>query len=282
MKKYRMAPAMLIVSTLIAGCSSMPTTTSLLDTARRDYLTAQNNPAVVSMAALELKQAGEALDQANNASSKRAAKEDIDHWAYIAKQRTAVAQEVAKQKTAELAIANATKERDQIRLQQRTLELNKARQAEAEALNKAQLAELRARQVEAQLTDLAAKKTERGLVVTLGDVLFSSGSTQPKSGGIRSVQKVGEILKENPQRVVAIEGFTDNTGNANRNQILSEQRANAVRDLLLQMGISSDRITARGYGQEFPIADNNTATGRQLNRRVEIIISDNSGKITPR
>jgi outer membrane protein OmpA-like peptidoglycan-associated protein len=282
MKKYRMTPAMLIVGTLIASCSSIPTTTSLLEAARRDYLAAQNNPAVASLAPLELKQAGEALDQANNASIHRNPVENIDHWAYIAKQRTAIAQEVAKQKTAESAIANAAKERDQIRLQQRTLEANKARQAEAAALSQAQEAETRARQLEAQLKELAAKKTERGLVVTLGDVLFSSGSAIPKSGGIRSVQKIADVLMQNPQRVVAIEGFTDNTGSASRNQALSEQRANAVRDLLLQRGISNNRITTRGYGPEFPIADNNTAAGRQLNRRVEIVISDNGGKIAPR
>jgi len=79
-----------------------------------------------------------------------------------------------------------------------------------------------------------------------------------------------------------VEGFTDSTGSDSYNQELSDRRANAVRMALIDMGISSDRVTTHGYGEAFPVGGNDTAAGRQSNRRVEIIISDSKGNIAPR
>jgi len=165
--------------------------------------------------------------------------------------------------------------------------------AERQAANDAQLnaqaarqqtqdAESRARLLEAQLKDLEAKKTDRGMVITLGDVLFDTNQAQLKSGGMRNVQKLADFFKQYPQRKVMIEGFTDSTGGNIRNQVLSDERAYSVRTALLGMGISTDRISSRGYGESYPVAGNDTAAGRQLNRRVEIIVSDDSGNIAPR
>ena len=120
------------------------------------------------------------------------------------------------------------------------------------------------------------------MVITLGDVLFDNNRAQLKSGGMRNVQKLADFFKQYPQRNVMVEGFTDSTGSHSRNQELSDQRANSVREALLGMGIGTDRITSRGYGESYPVAGNDTAAGRQQNRRVEIIISDNSGNIAPR
>ncbi len=143
-------------------------------------------------------------------------------------------------------------------------------------------AESRSQQLEAQLKEMEAKKTDRGMVITLGDVLFDTNQSQLKSGGMRNVQKLADFFKQYPQRNVMIEGFTDSVGSNSRNQELSDQRANSVRVALLGMGIGPDRITARGFGESYPVAGNDTAAGRQLNRRVEIIVSDNSGNIAPR
>ena len=99
---------------------------------------------------------------------------------------------------------------------------------------------------------------------------------------MRNVQKLADFFKQYPQRKVMIEGFTDSTGSDTRNQELSDQRAYSVRTALLGMGIGADRITSRGYGESYPVAGNDTAAGRQLNRRVEIIVSDDSGNIAPR
>lgn len=143
-------------------------------------------------------------------------------------------------------------------------------------------AEGRARQLEARLSEMEARKTERGMVITLGDVLFDTNMARLKSGGMRNVQKLADFFKQYPQRNVMIEGFTDSTGSTGRNQELSDERADSVRVALLDMGISADRMTSRGYGESYPVAGNDTASGRQLNRRVEIVVSDDNGRIAPR
>ena len=159
---------------------------------------------------------------------------------------------------------------------------NEAQLSAQAARQKAQDAESRSRQLEAQLKELEAKKTNRGMVITLGDVLFDTNQAQLKSGGMRNVQKLADFFKQYPQRKVMIEGFTDSTGSNSRNQELSDNRANSVRTALLDMGVSPDRIASRGYGESYPVAGNDTASGRQLNRRVEIIVSDDTGIIAPR
>jgi outer membrane protein OmpA-like peptidoglycan-associated protein len=143
-------------------------------------------------------------------------------------------------------------------------------------------AEGRTRQLELQLTALEAKKTNRGMVITLGDVLFDTDKAQLKSGGMRNVQKLADFFKQYPQRRVMIEGFTDSTGGLSHNQELSNNRASSVRTALLDMGVGTERMSSRGYGESYPVAGNDTAAGRQLNRRVEIIVSDENGNIAPR
>ena len=120
------------------------------------------------------------------------------------------------------------------------------------------------------------------MVITLGDVLFGTNKAQLKSGGTRSLQKLAGFLKQYPQRKAQVEGYTDSTGGADYNQELSDRRANAVRTSLVDMGISNDRITTRGYGKESPVASNDTAAGRQMNRRVEIILSEDNSHVSSR
>jgi len=143
-------------------------------------------------------------------------------------------------------------------------------------------AQSRAILLEQQLRELEAKKTDRGMVVTLGDVLFDTNEAQLKSGGMRNVQKVADFFRQYPQRTVLIEGFTDSTGSDGLNQQLSDRRAGAVRTALLDMGMGAERITSRGYGESYPVAGNDTAAGRQMNRRVELVVSDDNGVIVPR
>jgi len=143
-------------------------------------------------------------------------------------------------------------------------------------------AQSRAILLEQQLREMEAKKTDRGMVVTLGDVLFDTNEAQLKSGGMRNVQKVADFFRQYPQRTVLIEGFTDSTGSDGLNQQLSDRRAGAVRTALLDMGMGAERITSRGYGESYPVAGNDTAAGRQMNRRVELVVSDDNGMIVPR
>ena len=137
-------------------------------------------------------------------------------------------------------------------------------------------------QLNAQLAELNAKKTDRGMVVTIGDVLFDTNQSQIKSGGLRSMDKLVAFLQAYPQRRAVIEGFTDSVGADDLNQALSARRADAVRAALVGMGVASERLAARGYGEGFPVAGNDSASGRQLNRRVEIVLSDDGGVVAPR
>ena len=324
MNKNYLTPVILAIAALVGACSSTPATTSLLDQTRIEYRAAQSNPGVASYASLEMKQAGDAMEQANAAASHNDSVEKVDKLAYLARQKIALTQEVAKQKAAEAEVANAGKVRDQMRLDQRTNEADqaktraeqsklaaqtaqvdaadakiKAQAAQADAANakvKAQAAQdqtakaqretqdaqVRAAQLEAQLADLAARKTNRGLVITLGDVLFGTDLARLNSNGMHTAQRLANVMQQNPQRTVLVEGFTDSTGSAEHNQELSERRAGEVKRALVELGVAQDRVAMRGYGESYPVAANDTAATRQLNRRVEIVLSDESGKITPR
>lgn len=310
MKNFHLTPILLAAAVIVGACSSGPRTTTLLDQTRSEYRIAHGNFNVANFAVVEMKLADEAMALANAAAANHDSSEKIDKLAYLAKQKIALAQEVGKQKAAEATVVNAGKERDQIRLDQRTQEADQAKasaeqskqaallaQGDAaqaqrqtqlaqdetlEAQRKAQEAQARAAQFEAQLTALAAKKTERGLVITLGDVLFGTDLSRLNAEGMQTAQKLALVLQQNPQRTVLVEGFTDSTGSAAHNQELSERRASAVRSALLEQGVAGERVTTRGYGEAHAVAANDTAGHRQLNRRVEIVVSDATGKITAR
>lgn len=297
MKKNLFFPMTLIAVAVLSGCAtSTPPQNAALTEAHDRYNTAQANPQVTTLAALELKEAGDTLNKADEAFSKGQGTATVDHLSYLASQKVSIAQETAKQKTAELAVANAGVKRTEARLEARTAEADASKRQAAisqETVDQ-QAAELAAAsanaerdqaliaQQEMQLKELDAKKTARGMVITLGDVLFRTNKAQLESGGIRNVQKLADFLNRYPQHKVLVEGFTDSTGSDSYNQELSERRANAVRMALINMGISSDRVTTHGYGEAFPVGGNDTAAGRQSNRRVEIIISDSKGNIAPR
>ncbi|HQT34060.1 MAG: OmpA family protein [Thiobacillus sp.] len=320
MKKNRYLPLSLIAAAMLAGCTTMPPKNTALEDARSVYSSARTNPQVVTLAPIELQKAGETLSKADAALSK-GDDAAVNQLAYLTRQQVAIAQETAKRKAAEAAVVSASAQRDQVRLAARTAEADAAKQqvamsqaevdearrqaaiaqqtAEQQALIAQQTAEQKAAALEAaraqaerdqaviaqqeqQLKELNAKQTARGMVITLGDVLFSVNKAELSSGGVRNVQKLADFLNQYPQRKVLIEGHTDSTGSLSINQPLSERRADAVRTALVGRGISGDRIQTRGYADAHPVASNNTAAGRQLNRRVEIILSDDSGNIVPR
>jgi outer membrane protein OmpA-like peptidoglycan-associated protein len=154
-------------------------------------------------------------------------------------------------------------------------------QAEASRLQ-AQDAQARTQSLEAALRELQARPTDRGMVVTLSDVLFDSGRAELRPGGVRVVERLADFMREYPQRRVSVEGCTDSTGNAGFNQELSERRASVVRLALVDRGVDPGRIVARGFGKDYPVASNANAAGRQMNRRVEVVISDEHGMIGSR
>ena len=123
------------------------------------------------------------------------------------------------------------------------------------------------------LAELKAKQTERGVVLTLDDVLFAKAEQLSPQARL-SMAKLATFLGEHPNRNVLIEGHTDNVGSDTANQALSEKRAQEVKKLLTEQGIDERRISAKGYGESRPAASNATSEGQQLNRRVEVIILD--------
>lgn len=306
----RARPARLFLLTAmavaLAACSTVPERNVALDEAQGRMNAAQSDPQVGALAPEELKQAAAALRAATEAHTAGRERATVDHLAYLGSQRVTIAQDTAASKAAQAVTAGAGAERDRLRLDMRTQEANAARQAadasqqaatsaqqqlalsrqttarqssdlaQAEAaaqVERDRLARRDARVVdlEAQLNALNAKKTERGMVVTLGDVLFDTGKSQLLADGTRNMAQLAEFFRRNPERSASIEGHTDSVGNSDSNQALSDRRAAAVKAALVRMGVPADRLTARGLGEDAPVADNDTPTGRQMNRRVEIV-----------
>lgn len=159
---------------------------------------------------------------------------------------------------------------------QQARRLADSRASEAEfARREADLASQQVTSLTRQLENLQLRETESGVVVTLGDVLFSSGQTSLVDGGLSSLEEVVDLLQTEPDKKIRVEGHTDSSGEAEANQQLSQQRADAVRLALIELGIAEDRITATGMGQDFPIASNEDDAGRARNRRVDVILLDN-------
>ena len=166
------------------------------------------------------------------------------------------------------------REAEQARSQSR-LDAEKAELARKEAEAKAREAEQTKAEIDQflkDLSDLQGKMTERGIVLTMGDVLFSSGKADLSAGAVRNLDKLSGFLEKHPDRNLLIEGHTDSVGSDEFNLTLSQKRADAVKEALVGKGISPQRILTKGYGKQFPVAGNDTESGRQLNRRVEVLI----------
>jgi outer membrane protein OmpA-like peptidoglycan-associated protein len=294
----RGAAALLVGAALaVGGCASTPRHSALLDEARASYERAQADADVAAQANAELQRAKQLLDTAEAALRGRQGPEQVDHYAYLARQQVQIAEQRAARKVADAKIAASEGERTRIQLSAREREAELARRQAAAAQARAEGAQLiaqqansdadqarqRAAQLESDLAALEAQRTERGLVVTLGnDVLFDTGRAELKAGASRALDELAKFMQEHPERSVLIEGFTDSVGAEDYNMDLSRRRAEAVRAALLTRGVGADRVASVGYGEQYAIASNADAGGRQLNRRVEVVISDEAGRIAAR
>lgn len=299
MNKHRYHTVALVASAALAtlsACSTVPADNPMLSEARSDYRIAQDTPQARDFAAAELRQAGVALNLANEAWARDDSRAQVDHLAYLAKQQIALSQALGRQRAAEQAVGQANALRDKQRLAARTDEADAAKASADAAQREAKLAQQQAdiarqqagdsqarnAQLEAQLREMNARQTERGLVITIGDLLFDTNQAVLKPEGLRGIDKLVDFMKQHPQRQALVEGFTDNIGSDAANQGLSGRRADAVRSALLVQGLAAERVTARGYGEAHPVASNDSADGRQLNRRVEIVVSGDTGLIRAR
>lgn len=188
-----------------------------------------------------------------------------------AEQATAAA--VAQQQAAQAAAEQAARDKAAAVDQQRAAEAeaDKARQAAARA--EAEKAELRSQLLNQLNSILQTRDSARGLIVNMSDVLFDTGSYTLKPGAREKLAKISGILLAHPGLTLQIEGHTDSVGTDEYNQQLSERRADSVRDFLAENGVPASTITARGFGKTQPVATNDTADGRQRNRRVELVVN---------
>ncbi|AOY88028.1 hypothetical protein BKP64_07510 [Marinobacter salinus] len=249
------------LSTLMAGCASTPSSNAKIEEARSTYQSIEQDPDVARSGASQLRSAKTQLDRAESLLEDGADIETVEHAAYLANRHAQIAQQQGLRASLESQISSAEERRKQIMLQLKT--------KETEALR-------------AQMEALKAEQTDRGMVLTLGDVLFDLNKAELKASGERTVARLADFMQEYENRRVRIEGYTDSTGEEAYNQRLSERRAMSVYDSLLKQGISSRRVEVQGYGEAYPVASNDTSAGRQQNRRVEIVISDESGMIEGR
>jgi outer membrane protein OmpA-like peptidoglycan-associated protein len=277
-----------VVLSLAACATTAPLDPPELVQARASVAAAQADPEVAARAPSELEAARSSLASAQ-AMAQQGDGAEMMHQAYLAEQRSRIARELAQARRHEAQIARAGEERNRVLVESRSEEKYRAAEAEA-ALARAKAAqeqqsvanrELAAevQRLQAQVRELEARETQRGWVITLGsDLLFDSGRATLKPGGRRALGNVARIMRNEPERSIAIDGFTDDRGGAETNRRLSERRAQAVRRALIAAGVAPSRIVARGLGESYPVASNASPAGRQLNRRVEILIGEHAGR----
>jgi outer membrane protein OmpA-like peptidoglycan-associated protein len=273
----------------LGACASVPQPNAALENARVAVQAAEADPNVTKYAPLDLDVARKDLNNADNAAMHHQ-DADVAQSAYLAMQNARLAQAHGAAKADDARVASGQVERDQIMLAARTRDANNAnlaaansRQVADAALSARDQANQETARVQAELDALKATPTPRGMVLTLGDVLFDTGRADLKPGAGRTLDQLTQFLTEHPDRRVQIDGFTDSVGTDSYNEELSQRRANAVREALISRGIASSRIGTEGYGKSYPVADNNDSGGRQLNRRVEVVIGgDNGTPISPR
>jgi outer membrane protein OmpA-like peptidoglycan-associated protein len=281
-----------LIAALAAGCGGLPDRVEVVEQARESIADVSREPLAGRVAAQQLQAARDALAAADEAYEEGEPIQLIEHRAYVAQRYADISRELVSEATAREEVERGEAERNRIIAEARAREAASAQQAAAAASREvelqaraadeqaraAQAAEERARQLESELEQLEARNTDRGLVLTLGDVLFDTGQSTLKPGAMTTVDRLAQFMRDYPERSVRIEGHTDSVGSDTINQPLSERRAMAVRDALASRGIESTRIEAVGYGAARPVATNDTAAGRQQNRRIEVVISGEQGE----
>jgi len=288
MRDMRNSLWMMLGVTLAAAMAGCTTTSDVVDNAQSVYQAAARDPEVERYASVSLYEAQRELERAQRLLE-QGDKEEADHVAALAEQRVAVARSVAAAEAARAQVEALYEVRDQavakakLDTQSAKSEAMMAR-AEAESSKaEAEAARMRTAEAEAALSELQGQQTDRGYILTLaGDVLFDTGQAMLHPGAQQNLYQVVTFLREHPDRAVLVEGHTDSVGSEDYNQGLSQRRAEVVAAFLVKNGVDSSRVNARGYGESFPAVANDTAAGRQQNRRVELVISDPGEQVEER
>lgn len=259
------------VAATLAACSAAPVKPDGADALRSRLTQLQSNPELASRAPLAIKEADAAVVAAEQPQTDKAV---ATHLVFMADRRISIAEAQAQSRLSVDQRKTLGEQREAMRLQARTEEADAANRRTVVAQADASAAQRNSLELQKQIEDLQAEATDRGLVLTLGDVLFATNTAELNSGGDQRLGKLAGFLHKYPERTALIEGNTDSTGSEAYNQGLSERRADSVKTYLVRQGIDSHRLVASGNGEGSPVADNTSATGRQQNRRVEVIIEN--------
>jgi len=256
--------AVLLAQGLLQGCTSLEVKQAL-EEANLAYRTVSENPQIVGDVPKDVRRAEESLERAQRFASYLGNTEDALHYAYLS------------QRYSQIASQHGEQSQNQRRATQLEMEHERLRQT----LQQARLLDMRqqGQWLEDQMISLAAAETSRGVVMTLGDVLFKPSSAELGAAANHRLLKLAHFLQLNPERRVRIEGYTDNRGNAAENLALSRSRAQVVANFLEELGVEAGRMEVVGYGEAFRISENASARGRAQNRRVEIVFSDATGRL---
>ena len=252
------------LAALLLACASAPQRNESLEEARTEVQKLSQEPLAQQAASTDVEAARNNVQQADIALQQRKSAEEVNHLAYLALRHAQAGQARVAEARTRQEVAQTEQERNRIVLQARERETQQAR---------SQLANARQ-----ELQDLQAKQTERGMVMTLSDVLFDTGRAMLKPGANRALDRLAQFLKVNPRTRVMVEGHTDSRGSEAYNEELSQRRAQAVTEALSARGVPADQYEAKGLGKAYPVASNETPAGQQQNRRVEIVFSDESGR----
>lgn len=276
---------------MIAACSTTPERIPELEQARAAVQELEREPRVQQAASETLSEARAALNRAD-AALEEGELALVAHEAYVARRHAEIGMQLTAETEAAEALDEAEERRSELRLEARSREAEQARmlaqRRAAQAEESAREAALSQSVAEAaldeaarladELEEMEAEQTERGVVLTLSDVLFDTNEAELRQGAMRAMDRLAEYLDSNPDRALLIEGHTDSRGSEEYNRQLASERANAVADALLQRGIARSRLRTVGLGEAYPVASNDTDAGMQENRRVEIVVSGPNGQ----
>jgi len=294
------------VGALLAGCASTPRRSPELARARNAVETLSSRPQLADTAQSDLKAARADLSRADSALRTGRPMDEVNQLAYLALRHAQAGEARVDAARAQAQVAQATEERQRLLLESQKHQALAAQQNAQSAQQQAQLAQqqLQAARSEAQQArtqaqlaqqqlaserqqlkqlqseQLGAHQTDQGMVVTLSNVLFSTGSSTLQAGAHLQLDRLASYLKDHPKEKVMIEGSTDSTGSADYNQKLSGARAQAVAQALQLRGVQESQLQTIGLGEAYPVASNDTAAGRQQNRRVDIVFSNASGQFS--
>lgn len=287
----------LIAAGITTGCATTgEENVAALQSAEAQYAEATRTARIGEFANRNLQLAERHLRRAQALAEEGAEVDDIEHYSFLAEHHVEVAQARLNRGLIQEEIEDADRRRQELLLASEQRQSARSQSQASKAQQRAEEAEARlaltkqeleqsqeaASSLAEELSELKVEEDERGMILTLSDVVFDVDSDELNEGGERSVERVAEALKKHRQARILIEGYTDSTGSDAYNADLSERRARAVKSAFVESGIPDQRIHVEGYGEAYPVASNDTPQGRQMNRRVEIVVSTDGEPVARR